>query len=144
MRMKMSMEHISQKLNKRDTLARREKKRTRFFVDNEFLERGYAAKYRKISLIDIYCVLAKHANYKSQLCFPSIKKLIEQSGVKNRNTVLAALKKLEELNIIKVFHSKGRWANKYLMQDPTVWLKEDGITDGTVEPYQGHHGIHRI
>ena len=109
----MSIDHISQKLNKRDTLARREKKRTRFYIDNEFLARGYAAKYRKISLIDIYCVLAKYANYTTQMCYPSIQTLIRESGVKNRNTVMKALKKLEELKIIKIFHSKGRWNNKY-------------------------------
>ena len=148
--MNMKMEHISQYLNKPvgepkpQTLARRTGKKTRFFIDNELLMLGYAAKYRKMSLIDVYCVLARHANAKSQMCFPSYETIMHLSGVKNRNAVVKALKKLEELNIVRIFHSKGRHSNKYLLQDVSVWKKEEGITSDTVKPYQTYHGIDRF
>lgn len=144
MSMKIRMEHNAQRLPKPQTLARRHKKKTRLFIDNEFFSKGYAAQYRKLSLIDVYCVLAKHANYQSQLCFPSYEKIMRESGLKNRNAIAKAINKLEELNIIQVFRSKGRGANKYLLQDTSVWIGEKGITGDTVEPYQRHHGIYRF
>lgn len=144
MSMKMRMEHIGQHLAKPQTLARRHKKKTRLFIDNEFFACGYAAKYRKLSLVDVYCVLAKYANYKSQMCYPSYETIMRESGLKNRNSVVKSLKKLEELNIVRIFHSKGRGSNKYFLQDASVWVKEKSITGDTVQPYQTHHGIYRI
>lgn len=126
------------------TLARRLKKKTRFFVDNEFFEFGYAAKYRKQSVLDVYCVLAKYANYKKQTCFPSYERIMSESGIKNKNTAVNAVKKLEELNVITIWHSKGHSPNVYLLQDTSVWIREKSITGDTVEPYQRHYGVHRI
>ena len=149
MNMKMNMEQISKYLNKPldkpkpRTLARCSGKRTRFYIDNEFLMWGYAAKYRKMSLIDVYCVLAKYANAKSQKCLPSLQTIIRESGIKNRNTVVKALKKLEELDIVKILHSKGRLPNLYLLQDTSIWARE-GITDDTVQRYQTHYGVDRF
>ena len=142
--MKMHMEHITKNLPKAQTLARKKQKKTRFYIDNEFLAWGYAAAYRKSSLIDVYCVLAKYANYSSQLCFPSYETIIRETGLKNRNAVKKALDKLEELKIVRIFHSKGRGSNKYILQDVSLWVKERGITGDTVERYQSHHGVHRI
>ena len=149
--MKMNMEHLSNYLNKPvkkyepETLARQSGKKTRFYIDNEFLLWGYAAKYRKeMSLIDVYCVLARHANAKSQSCFPSLKTIMEMSGVLNKNTVIKALKKLEELNIVKILRSTGRHPNKYLLLDPSVWVKEKGIKDDNVQRCQKYHGVDQI
>ena len=138
------MENIPQHSQNYRTLARTLKKKTRLFIDNEFFALGYAAKYRKLSLIDVYCVLAKYARYSSQVCFPSYETIMRESGIKNRNSIANALKKLEELKIIRVLHSKGKWTNKYLLQDTSAWVKEKGITGNTVERYQTHYGIDRF
>ncbi len=125
-----------QDLQQVTNLKRRKDKKTRFYIDTEFIINGYASKYRNISLIDIYSVLAMHANYKTQICFPSIAKIIEESGVKNRNTIFKALKKLEELNMIKIFSTKGRNANRYILLDSKLWRRLNDITGNTVEQYQ--------
>ncbi len=142
MSMKINMEILNQ--TKRPTLARKRGKKTRLYIDNEFLAEGYAAKNRKLSLVDVYAVLCKYANAKKQTCFPSIETIMRESGLKNRNAVVKALKKLEELNIINVWHSLGRSPNHYFLNDTSVWLKEDGTTRDTVEQYQKHHGTIRI
>lgn len=138
MTMKMLME--AQHTEKHSFLLR-EHKKTRFFIDNEFFKWGYAAKYRKLSLIDVYCILAKHANHKSQMCFPSYETIMKESGIKNKNSLAKALQKLEELNIVRVLHSTGKHSNKYLLQDVSVWVRENGITDNTVQRYQKYHGV---
>jgi len=141
------MEHIQEKLNRyrlTNNLSepvRRKDKKTRYYIDNEFLADGYAAVFRKISLIDIYSVLAKYANYRKQECFPSIQTIIRESGVKNRNTVMKAIKKLEELKIIKVFSSKGRKSNRYVLLDTDIWVRIDRITGDMVQQYQSKNKV---
>lgn len=125
-------------------LQRQKVKKSRFYIDNEFLERGYAAKFRKLHLLDIYCALARRANYKTQRCFPSYEDIMELTGLKNKNAVAVALRKLEELNIIFVYHSKGRRSNQYILQDVEVWLKPDGSTYETVIQYQTNRKVDRI
>ncbi len=117
-------------------VARPKIRKKRFYIDNEFLANGYASYFRKLSLLDVYCVLAKYANHQSQICFPSIDTIIQESGVKNRNTVVKAINKLEELNLIRVFRSKGRSSNRYFLLDNMVWLKFNSDTGDTVKPYQ--------
>ena len=46
--------------------VRMKKKNTRFFIDNEFFAKGYAAKLKSKRVLDVYCVLAKYANAKTQ------------------------------------------------------------------------------
>ncbi len=87
-------------------LVRPSKKNTRLFIDNEYFEKGYAELFPK-TVLAVYCVLAKYANYGTQTCFPSIDIIMHESGIKRRNTVVDDLKLLETYSIIYIEHSKG-------------------------------------
>lgn len=88
-------------------------KKTRFYVDNEVLE-IYGPKL-KSSGIAIYCALARHANSKTQSCFPSYPRIMKLSGVGKRNTVSKYLKILEELGLIIIDRNKKREPNVYFL-----------------------------
>jgi DNA-binding HxlR family transcriptional regulator len=87
------------------------RKKTRFYVDNEILE-NYAHILKPFG-IAIYCVLARHANNKTQSCFPSYEKIMKSSGIGRRNTVTKNLKLLEKLGLIVIKTSNGYTSNHY-------------------------------
>jgi len=107
------------------------KKNTRWFVDNEYYERGYAAIFPK-SVLLVYGVLAKYANQRTQTCFPSINTIMREGGIKNRNTAVNALKILEAYNIILTEHSKGWYPNHYALLKPEVWKPINSISIDTI------------
>lgn len=118
-------------MNMSNLPIRRPNKKTRFFIDNEYLEKGYAKKFSTATFA-VYAVLARHANARAQTCFPSIPTIMQKGGIGNRNTVVAALKQLEEYNIIAVDHSKGRQSNFYTLLDVQHWRALNSITSDTV------------
>lgn len=99
---------------------RRKDKETRFWLDNEYLERGYAAIFPTTVTL-VYCALARRANASTQFCFPSAEGITELTGIKNRRTIFDALRILEAFNFIAVIHSKGLRPNQYQLQDVSVW-----------------------
>jgi hypothetical protein len=105
---------------------RRREKKTRFYIDNEYLDKGYAKAF-STSISMVYAVLARHANARNQTCFPSIETIMRKGGIGNRNTVVAAIKKLEEYNFIVVDHSKGRRSNLYVLLDSQHWKSINDI-----------------
>lgn len=109
-----------------DLFVRPSKKNTRLFIDNEYFEKGYARMFPR-SVLAVYCVLAKYANYKTQTCFPSIDTIMEESGIKRRNTVINALRILETHDIIRVKHSKGWYSNQYVLLDAGCWKEPNSI-----------------
>lgn len=104
-------------------LARSKDKKTRFFIDNEFIEFGYMAALGKYSRV--YDVLAKHANYKTQYCWPGYKRIMRESGIKNRNQISKTIKVLEDLHLIIKIKAKGRKPNSYYLIDPKYWIRLD-------------------
>lgn len=88
-------------------------KKTRFWVDNEILEK-YGPQL-KAQGIAIYCSLAKHANSKTQMCYPSYSKIMENTGIGKRNTISKYLKILEKLGLIIIDRNKKREVNIYWM-----------------------------
>jgi len=115
------------KLEPQNLPIRPQKKKTRLYIDNEYIKRGYGAKFPKYVTM-VYIVLAMHANYQYQTCFPSIKTLMKFSGTKNRNSINYAIKILEAFNIILVERSKGRISNSYILLRPEVWRPIDSIS----------------
>ncbi len=111
--------------------VRPSKKNTRLFIDNEYFEKGYAKLFPK-SVLTVYCVLAKYANYQTQTCFPSIDIIMRESGIKRRNTVINDLKILEAYSIIHIEHSKGWSPNQYALLSPVAWTEPDSIDIDTV------------
>lgn len=112
-------------------LRRPKGKQTRYFVDNEFLEGGYAARFRKYHILPVYAVLCRHAKADAQTCFPSYKQVMKLTGLTNRNRVSLALRILEALNIIFIEHSAGRQSNRYLLLRTELWKSPDSITVDT-------------
>ncbi len=111
--------------------VRPSKKNTRLFIDNEYFEKGYARLFSK-SVLAVYCVLAKYANYGTQTCFPSIDIIMRESGIKRRNTVVDDLKILEAYSIIHIEHSNGWSPNQYALLNSDVWKEPDSINIDTV------------
>ena len=104
------------------------KKNTRFLIDNEILEQF--APILKPQGIAIYSVLARHANNKTQMCYPSYEQIIKLSGIGKRNTVNKYLKILENLRLIQIIRNHKRQVNIYYLLNPE-YIKIDGIQKGT-------------
>ena len=106
-------------------------KKTRWFVDNEWYGEGFAAAFPK-SVSVVYGVLAKYANARTQECWPAAKLIMHESGIRNRNVLFAALKLLEDHNVIAVIRSKGRRPNTYALLDCRAWRKPNRTGNRTV------------
>lgn len=97
-----------------------------FIIDNKFID--LYAKELKTAGILVYMSLCRHADNYTQECYPSIKLIAEEHGV-SKDTVLRAIKKLEEFNIIKVereIHERENGVqkrNRYLLLDQSVWVQ---------------------
>jgi DNA-binding transcriptional regulator GbsR (MarR family) len=100
-------------------LVRDKNKKTRFYIDNEFLEKGYANLLGRKCLV--YFALARHANAESQSCFPSYEIIMKETGIHNRNVVAKTINALEYLNMIGIKRMKGRKRNVYYLIDSSFW-----------------------
>jgi predicted transcriptional regulator len=93
-----------------------------FWLDNQYLN-GYA-KYLGMSCTVVYLSLCRHANNSTQQCFPSMGTIADQNGIGKR-TVIRAIQKLEEWNIIRVEKSRkddGTQANNiYTLLSKKEW-----------------------
>lgn len=127
----MTMKSISEILNTRNPKPLKPKsfeglpirpkgKKTRFWIDNEYFEGGYAAAFPRTTLV-VYGILAMHANADTQQCFPAIKRIMKLGRLTNRRTVFDDIRLLEAFDIIAVEHSKGRKSNRYLLLDSSKW-----------------------
>jgi len=99
-----------------------------FWLDNQYLN-GYA-KILGVYCTVVYLSLCRHADNKTQQCFPSMKLIAEENGMSIK-TVERATKSLEEWGIIKVLRSKktdGTQANNvYTLTAKKHW--KDKPTD---------------
>lgn len=111
-------------------LVRTRDKKSRFYIDNEFFNNGYAELLGRKALV--YFVLAKYANARTQTCFPSYETLMKQSGVKHRSLIPKVLRALIHLRLIAVKRSKGRHSNRYYLLDVSEWKPLDSTICGTV------------
>jgi len=102
----------------------RNRRRRIIIIQIEYIKNMYMALF-PASVTRVYLVLTKYAHYTTQSCFPSFKKIMAESGVKNRNTAIRATRILEAHNLVMVTRSKGRESNKYFLLDPVVWRNPD-------------------
>jgi hypothetical protein len=109
-----------------DFPIRRKGKQKRFFVDNEYYEWGYAKNLSKHATL-VYFSLAKHANAKTQACFPGMEKIVREGGICNNRYVSKGLKELERYNLIFVNRPGKRMVNNYYLLDTSVWKKLPGF-----------------
>ena len=106
-------------------------KKTRFFIDNEYLQWGYAKNLSKHATL-VYITLARHANAKTQACFPGMEKIVEESGICNKRYVSSGIKELEEHNIIYVNRQGKRMTNCYYLLNTSVWKRLPGFETNTI------------
>lgn len=108
-----------------------------FWLDNEYLN-GYARFLGPVGTA-VYISLCRHADNKTQTCFPSMELIAEENGIGSRNTVSKAINALEEWNIIKIEKNynkktKQRENNVYTLLAKSEW-KPKPCTNN-------EHGIH--
>ena len=90
----------------------------RFFVDNAFLRGGWGAAIGPYA-IAVYDAIALHADADSQSAYPSHELIAELTGM-SRPTVVKAVNRLEELNIIGIERTDGMPHTYYLL-DQSEW-----------------------
>lgn len=95
-----------------------------FWLDNEYLN-GYARFLGPVGTA-VYISLCRHADNKTQTCFPSMELIAEENGIGSRNTVSKAISSLEEWNIIKIEKNynkktKQRENNVYTLLAKSEW-----------------------
>jgi hypothetical protein len=116
-------------------------KKTRYWIDNEFIEQEYMAKLHA-SVTKVYAVLARHANARTQVCFPSLATIGEESGITSRSTIIEAIRTLEQYAIVDVIRSPHK-SNHYLLRDCRTWLpvanQSDEMTRVVQSADQGSH-----
>ena len=76
------------------------------------------------TITKIYDVLSRHANARTQICWPSLATIGKESGVTGRSTIIKGIRTLEQYRLIGVARSPHK-ANRYLMCDCRVWLPVD-------------------
>jgi hypothetical protein len=108
---------------------RGQRKVTRFFIDNEYIENDYQAKLPKLCTL-VYTGLLFHSNTKKQIAWPSFKTLIDHTGERNRNYISNSLRLLKECGIIGVVQCKKgfKTLNLYYFQATDYWLSLDHVT----------------
>jgi len=100
-----------------------------FWMDNEYLN-GYA-KFLGVSCTVVYFSLCRHADNKTQECFPSMKLIAEENAISTR-TVVRATAELEKWGIVKISKSKkddGTQANNvYTLLAKSEWKNKPSDT----------------
>lgn len=92
------------------------RRKTRFMVDDIFVDKYAKCLHPYSSLV--YLSLCRHVD-KSQKCFPGIKKIMEEFGIK-KDLVIRGIQQLEMLNIIRVERKPGN-VNVYELLDQEFW-----------------------
>lgn len=95
-----------------------------FWLDNEYLN-GYARLLGPVGTA-VYISLCRHADNKTQTCFPSMELIAEENGIGSRNTVSKAISSLEEWGIISIeknynTKTKQRENNIYTLLAKSNW-----------------------
>ncbi len=129
--MKYSQEELNNLILKygKEIPVRPHDKKNRYFIDNESIERGYMAAFRRRWLI--YDILAKHANAKIQACFPSYDTIMREGGFKNRNMIPGTIAAFVELNIIAIREVAGINSTVYYLVDSSRWKPVTSIVGDT-------------
>ena len=101
------------------------RKKEWFWLDNEYLN-GYA-KHLGVSCTAVYISLCRHADNTTQQCFPSMKLIAEENGISD-DTVMRAVKRLEEWGIVLVTRQKKedgtQMNNVYTLTAKTEWKEK--------------------
>lgn len=97
-----------------------------FWLDNEYLN-GYARFLGETCTV-VYLSLCRHADNKTQTCFPSMELIAEENGI-GRKKVGIALQKLKEWGVISIKEdydpkNKRRKNNVYTLLSKIEWREK--------------------
>src|SRR3989344_2286545 len=112
-------------------IVRGRDKKTRFYIDNEFLKLGYAAAVRH--LFSVYGVLCKYANAETKKCWPALDTIMKESGITNRRTTLGIINALEYFMMIGIKHDKELNRNTYYILAHSRWRELSSGTRATAQ-----------
>jgi len=107
----------------------------KFQIDDLYLN-GYAKKCG-IYATGVYVSLCRHADSKTQECWPSIKRIAEELNI-GTTAVKGAIKVLEENHIILRKRMGKKLNNRYILLDKSEW-RGASITES---PHVHHYGRH--
>ena len=85
-----------------------------------YVRGGYLAAFPH-STTAILIAILNVANFKTRKGKCRIRRLMKESGVKNRNTAFKAIKWLEELRIISITRVQGE-SHIYALNKSSIWL----------------------
>jgi DNA-binding MarR family transcriptional regulator len=113
-----------------------------FWLDNQYLN-GYAKHLGSLCTV-VYISLCRHADNKTQTCFPSMETIAEENGISEKS-VSRAIKTLEKWSIIDIKESynkktKRRENNVYTLLAKKEWKEKppDSQSSGNKESHQTH------
>ena len=105
---------------------RSKRKERRYYIDNEFILLGYAARVGPYAGM-VYNVLCCRADNQTQTCFPGKQSIADDAGI-SLDECKIAIKKLEHYHLIHVLRernsgAKKNWkSNVYTLLDVSEWL----------------------
>lgn len=105
-------------------------KKTRYFIDNEFIDNRYLTELPKCAP-SVYSVIARHAYANDQVGYISISTIAKEAGV-NRNYAEWGVRILESLRLIEIIRQKNE-VNLYIMLDSNVWRPPKSINFDTLK-----------
>lgn len=106
-----------------------------FWLDNIFLDRY--AKFWPVSITVVYLSLCRHADNKTQKCFPGMQLVAEEFGISTK-TVQRATAELEKYGLVSVTRGKKsdgtRAKNIYILTSINAWKKHpsDNMSHGSI------------
>lgn len=132
-------------MNNEGVRVRDTRKKEQFVVDDAYLN-GWA-RHCGIYATGVYIALCRHANFGTQISFPSMQTIAEKLSI-SRKQVQRSIAILEKFNIITkrlTKHEKGGYINEYILLDKSVWKSPTGtdIPSGTGSPNETVNPDHR-
>jgi len=118
----MSLRHINNEISRQEDHYKElaVKKAPKLWLDARYVRRGYMAASSPATTT-VLLALISASDFKTRQCRRSVRKLMEESGVKNRNTAFRAIRRLQELQIIDITSVQG-YPHIYKLNDPSMWV----------------------
>ncbi len=102
---------------------RSKRKERRYYIDNEFILLGYAARVGPYAGM-VYNVLCCRADNQTQTCYPGKQSIADDAGI-SLEECKRAIKTLEHYHLVHVLREKkgkGWKSNTYTLLDVSEWL----------------------
>lgn len=115
------------------------RQKEQFILDDAFLN-GYA-RLVGIYAVGVYCSFCRHAN-KEQTSWPAIETIAEELAI-SRDSVIRAIKKLEEFGVVVKIRVGKMANNRYVLTNKKTWKLKSEVADSDISssPQQLHESL---